>query len=109
MNYNGGRPGGGPGVLEELPSNEEERSMGDILLHNPWVRFYVFYVAALLIVWIWNYIHEPRAIPNDPRTTGPETANEVEPRRGGGGLTTPTNPAPAPRSTNRRDDHVLTT
>jgi hypothetical protein len=35
--------------------------MGTILFHNPWVRFYVFYVAALLVVWMCDYIRNPPA------------------------------------------------
>jgi hypothetical protein len=29
--------------------------MGTYLLHNPWVRFYLLYVAALCAVCLWDY------------------------------------------------------
>jgi hypothetical protein len=29
--------------------------MGPLLLHNPWIQFYVLFVGALWIVFLWDY------------------------------------------------------
>ena len=42
--------------------------MGTLLLHNPWVQFYLLYVAALFVACIWDYLRNPPAIQDDSRT-----------------------------------------
>ena len=42
--------------------------MGTLLLHDPWVRFYLLYVAALLVACILDCLCNPPAIQDDSRT-----------------------------------------
>jgi len=35
--------------------------MRNILLHNPWVQFYLLYAGALWVVFIWDYLRKPLA------------------------------------------------
>ena len=49
--------------LEGFPRNDEdERSMGTLLLHDPWVRLYLLYVAALFVACILDCLRNPPAI-----------------------------------------------
>ena len=49
--------------------------MGTLLLHNPWVRFYLLYAAALFFVYMRAYLRNPDAIQNDSRTPRNEVAH----------------------------------
>jgi hypothetical protein len=40
--------------------------MGDMLLHNPWVHFYLLYVGALIVA---NIIHAMTWKPESPENT----------------------------------------
>jgi hypothetical protein len=35
--------------------------MGALLLHNPWIQFYLVWVGALGIAFIWDYMRGPTA------------------------------------------------
>ena len=48
--------------------------MGTFLLHDPWVRLYLLYVAALFVACIWDYLRNPPAIQDDSRTPRNEVA-----------------------------------
>jgi hypothetical protein len=39
-----------PAVVGGRPEGDGERSMGDFLLEDAWVRFYLLYVAALVVI-----------------------------------------------------------
>jgi hypothetical protein len=109
--------------------------MGIFLLHHPLVQFYLLFVAALFIAFIWDYLRNPPAIPDSSRTPRNEiahgapgvfrsAANQKRPQsvarpgqrtdkkmkliRGERRLHTPTDPIPAPSSRNRRVYHVVT-
>ena len=70
-------------------ANEKEgRNMGPLLLHHPWVQFYVLLVGALWMVVLWNdYLrhrfrlrnHDPRGFPGD---TGNHSSHPVLPDPG---------------------------
>ena len=60
--------------------------MGTILLHHPWVQFYLLYVGALWGVFIWDYLRNLPAARDGARTAPSEA-----PRCG-------TTPPPQPRS-----------
>jgi hypothetical protein len=45
------------------------------LLHNPWVRLYLLYVAALLVACLWDYLHNRTASREDSRTPHNEKAH----------------------------------
>ena len=49
--------------------------MGTLLLHNPWVRFYLLYAAVLFVVYMRAYLRNPDAIQNDSRTPRNEVAH----------------------------------
>src|SRR5271166_6289799 len=62
--------------LEGVPRNDEdERSMGTLLLHNPRIQFYLLYFAAWFIACIWDYLRNPPAIQDDSRTPRNEVAH----------------------------------
>ena len=109
--------------------------MGTLLLHNPWIHFYLLYVAALLVACIWDYLHSRLTIQDDSRAPqnevthgtpgllpsassqnppppvsrpGRRTDKEVGPVRGGRRPQAPADPTPAPSSRNRRKYHVVT-
>jgi hypothetical protein len=109
--------------------------MGTFLLHNTWVHFYLLYVGALSVIFIWDCLRPqpatrdgsrtPRneaahgapglfpsaANQNPPRsvsTPGRRTDKEVEPLRAGRRLQVSTDPTPAPSSRDRREYHVVT-
>jgi hypothetical protein len=109
--------------------------MGTLLLHDPWVRLYLLYVAALFVACILDCLRNPFAIQDDPRTPRNEVAHgrlafSPPPRakpllgrcrgRGGGwirkwspfvetvGSRRQPNPTPAPTSGYTRDNHVFT-
>ena len=131
-----GRQAVGREVLEGVPWNdEEERSMGDILLHHPLVHFYLLYVAVLVVACVWDYLCNPPATRDEARAPRIEAAHgapgsfpsavsqhpprpvssprrrtdeEVEPLRGGRRFKAPTDPTSAPNSRNGRECHVVT-
>jgi hypothetical protein len=71
-----------PKVHEGLPrTEEEETSMGTLLLHNGRVEFYLLCVAALVVAFLWDYLRHPTATDNSR---------------------TPADPAPVPGSRNWR-------
>jgi hypothetical protein len=45
------------------------------LLHNPWVHFYLLYVAALFVIFIWDSLHPQPATRDDSRTPRNEAAH----------------------------------
>jgi hypothetical protein len=47
--------------------------MRDLLLHNPWVQFYLVDVGALAVVFIWYYTRNLPALQDRDRT-GPNEA-----------------------------------
>ena len=47
--------------------------MRDLLLHNPWVQFYLVYVGAWTVVFVWDYFRTPPAI-RDSDWTPPNKA-----------------------------------
>jgi hypothetical protein len=123
-------------IIEGLPGNEEDQSsMGNLLLHHPLIQFYLLFVAALFVAFLWDYLRNPPAIQDRSRTPrnemadgtpgffpsaagqnpvrsvsrpGRRTDKEVEPRRGGPRHQAPTAPIAAPNSRNRRKYHVFT-
>ena len=40
--------------------------MGSLLLHNPWVQFYLLYVGALLVAFVWDLLRDARATRTPP-------------------------------------------
>jgi hypothetical protein len=48
--------------------------MATILLHNPWVQFYLLYVGGLWVVFICAYFRNPPVTCDDSRTPPNETA-----------------------------------
>ena len=42
--------------------------MGTLLLHNPWVQFYLLYVGALGVVVLWVCLRNPPATLDGART-----------------------------------------
>ena len=42
--------------------------MGIQLLRNPWVQFYLVYVAALVVACIWGSLRHPSPTENDTPT-----------------------------------------
>jgi hypothetical protein len=108
--------------------------MGNLLLHNPWVQFYLVYVGALAVVFVWDSLRNRSAIRDSARTPpneaaqgwaltpprprpqepcsvsrpGRRTEKEVEPTAGittWGALRTT---VAAPTSGKRREYHVVT-
>ena len=57
--------------------------MGTLLLHDPWVHFYLLYVAAVFVACIWDSLRNLPAIQDDSRTPWNEVVHgrEVEARR----------------------------
>ena len=53
---------------ESRAKDEERRSMGTLLLHNPWVYFYLVYTGALGVAFIWNSLRNRPAAQDGPRT-----------------------------------------
>ena len=49
--------------------------MGTFLLHDPWVRLYLLYVAALFVACILDWLCNPPAIQDDSRTPRNEVAH----------------------------------
>jgi hypothetical protein len=64
--------------------------MGTLLLHNPWVQFYLLYVGALGVVFICDYLCNP-SVPRIGTRTPPTEAAQHGP-----------SPAPRPRSHDTR-------
>jgi hypothetical protein len=62
-------------LLPGVPCKDEERrSMGTLLLHNPWVQFYLLFVGALGVVFIWDYWRNPPADREHARTLANKAA-----------------------------------
>jgi hypothetical protein len=55
-----------PAVVGKCRSNERGRSVGDFLLHNPWLRLFGLYVGALVVI---NIIHAMTRQPEPARKT----------------------------------------
>jgi hypothetical protein len=49
--------------------------MGTLLLHDPWVRFYLLYFAAWYVACILDCLRNPPAIQDDSRTPRNEVAH----------------------------------
>ena len=69
--------------------------MGTLLLHNPWVRFYLLYAAVLFVVYMRAYLLNPGAIQDGFRTP------RNEPAHGAPGLFLSTASQTPPRSVSR--------
>ena len=41
--------------------------MGDLLLHHPYVQFYMLFVGALLLAVLWDWLRNPGAARNRSR------------------------------------------
>jgi hypothetical protein len=41
--------------------------MGDLLLHHPYVQFYLVFVGALFLLVLWDWLHNPGAARNRSR------------------------------------------
>jgi hypothetical protein len=109
--------------------------MGNLLLHYPLVQFYLLYVGALFVAFLWDFLRNPPAIRDGSGTPrnemadgtpglfpsaadqnpfrsvsrpGRRTDKEVEAGSGGRRLQAPTTFTPAPNSRNRRNHHVFT-
>jgi hypothetical protein len=83
--------------------------MGNILLHNPWIQFYLLYVTALSVAFIWDYLRNA-ARQNAPQPVlrqRPRADKEVETVRGTHRLRAPTDPCAVLNSRNRREYHVV--
>jgi len=48
--------------------------MGNLLLHHPLIQFYLLFVAALFVAFLWDYLRNPPAIPDGSRTPSNEMA-----------------------------------
>jgi hypothetical protein len=63
--------------------------MGTLLLHSPWVQFYLLYLGALGVGFIWDYLRDPpatrdgaRKLPNEAAQSGaspPHPSRSQEP------------------------------
>ena len=113
------------------PRSEEETSMETVLLHNGRIAFYLLFVAALLVAYIWDYLRYRGATDDDSRRPANHGAyglpgflpcvarhisprsvsrpfqrtdmdKEAEPIRGGHRPQAPTDPAAARSSRNGR-------
>jgi hypothetical protein len=49
--------------------------MGTFLLHNPWVQFYLLYVGALSVVFLWDRLRAQPATWDGSRTPANEAAH----------------------------------
>ena len=50
--------------------------MGNLLLHHPWVQFYLVFVAVLWLGFIWDYWWNPQPTGDGDRSA----SNEAAPR-----------------------------
>jgi hypothetical protein len=50
--------------------------MGDLLLHHPYVQFYLLFVGALLLAVLWDWLRNPWAARNRPRPDRQPHAHE---------------------------------
>jgi len=53
--------------------------MGTLLLHNPWVQFYLLYAGALSIALLWDQLRQTLAARHSSQTPRNETAHGESP------------------------------
>jgi hypothetical protein len=56
--------------------------MQSLLLHNPWVRFYLLYATVLLVVYLRAYLLNQDAVPDEARAPRKEVGQQAPPSSG---------------------------
>jgi hypothetical protein len=85
--------------------------MSNLLLHHPWLHFYLLYAGAWLVVYLWYFLLRPAAQKKTPPSvsgTGWRPEKEVGPTSALRTWDAPRAGVVAPTSGKRRDHHVVT-